>query len=679
VRSLPASFIMSILLAMLLACGSARAAEEGQRDKPAAAPEKRVAPVIQAVSVDAPPVIDGKLDDACWEKASRLEGFFAPDVDQAPPEETIGLLCVGEEAIYCAIICKDRTPGDIRAQETRRNGEIWEDDFVELCLDPWHQHEDAYHFRVTARGTQHEEIPGGSATKIEWRGDWSAATARTDDGWVCELAIPFSILRYPPGQTTFGLSLSRRFGREKIWVAHPITGRAYDPALACNLEDLHPPYQKPRPIYMPYLVFDLGEAVGSHFDTGLDLQYRMPNGLTSLAALNPDFKQIEDVVESVAFSYTPKYLEDPRPFFVTGQGYLPGGMMLYTRNIEDFDAGVKLFGTIGKNSYGLLDAITLGERNALAARWSHRFDPNREVTLRLVSSLSAYDPDNFAWGLDAHRRWPCEEGEDYLRMEYRGSFTEHGPVGANYEVNGGHFRGSGKLHYDWGMRLTTRGFDPALGYFYDQDSVGANTFVGRWDQYEKGPLEYQGWNAGLSYYPYLSGDGLLHSGLFTERYWGWRNGWLLGTGFSLGREYDQETSDVGLNVMWNRSDIYRRGRIFGQKGVRAGGDYTYYTFSQGFRPMDAFSVNLNLEYSRLTPPSPDAAHTYQAVLTASYDLTPEKCISARLISRDEGASVYAAYRQVVRRGTDIYVILGNPDPNLTGFSPRLAIKLIRVF
>jgi hypothetical protein len=37
------------------------------------------------------------------------------------------------------------------------------------------------------------------------------------------------------------------------------------------------------------------------------------------------------------------------------------------------------------------------------------------------------------------------------------------------------------------------------------------------------------------------------------------------------------------------------------------------------------------------------------------------------------------YRQVVRRGMDAYVIVGDPDPARTGFASRVAVKLIWIF
>src|SRR5512137_2188256 len=119
----------------------ALAAENGS------APSKR-GPVVPATVTSSAPVIDGRLDDACWATAARLEGFFPPDVTDPVPEETVGLVCITDSAIYVGMICRDRTPDDTVAQETRRNGDIWDDDYVEVSLDTWHQHQDMYTFRV---------------------------------------------------------------------------------------------------------------------------------------------------------------------------------------------------------------------------------------------------------------------------------------------------------------------------------------------------------------------------------------------------------------------------------------------------------------------------------------------------------------------------------------------------
>jgi len=668
---------VSLIAALAAApCGRACAAEAQQPEG------KRTPPTVQAVYVETPPTIDGRLDDDCWSQASRLEGFFLPGLEQEVPEETIGLICADDEALYVAVICRDRTPDDIVAVETRRNGEIWNDDFVEFALDPWHGHKEMYGFLVTPRGTQREFIPGGSATKIEWRGDWTAAAARTDDGWQAEIAVPFSVLRYPPGQQTFGFTIGRQFAQERLWCVYPVMGTTYDPTLTADLAGLHPPTIKPRPVLMPYVTADFGDFVGRRFDTGLDVQYRMPNGLTALAALNPDFKQIEEVVEPISFSYTERYLPEVRPFFTTGQeGFLPREHLLYTRRIEDFDAGIKLFGTVGSDTIGLLDTITYGHENALAGAWRHAFDDKTSAKLLLVSHRMHGEPHSLCYGLNAAHDWRHPDGGDTLWLVLYQSQTQAAESDGCYAIGGGGYRvhGAASSHYDWMLRVVTENFDPPLGYYPDQNNIGGELNFGSSRRFEEGPLLGSGWNIMTQYYPYLVGEGLYQADVSPVHWWDWRNGRSAHLGCTLGRREGYSNSDLHSHYGWNEKDMYRRGGIFVLIGNREGGDYTYYSIEQAFRPRDRLSFRVNAEYSHLTQPAEDAGHSYQTVLTASYDITPEKCIAARGIWRDEGLTAYASYRQVVRRGMDAYVIVGDPDPDKTGFAQRLAVKFIWTF
>ena len=649
----------------------------------AAAPASRAnqPPVVEIVYVDAAPIIDGQLDDECWSQAARLEGFFLPDLEQPVPEETVALICADDAALYVAVICHDRTPEDIVSNETRRNGDIWDDDIVEFDIDPWHGHREMYSFQVTPCGTQCEDIPGGSATKIEWRGDWTASACRTPEGWQAEMAIPFSILRYPPGQDTFGFTIWRHFAQEQLWCVYPDMGQTYDRSLAADLVGISPPALAPRPILMPYLTMDFGEYVGRRFDTGLDIQYRMPSGLTALASINPDFKQIEDVVEPISFSYTERYLSDPRPFFTTGQsGFLPREHLLYTRRIEDFDVGLKLFGTVGRERIGLFNTTTMGHENALAGAWRHQFDQQTEATLLFVSHRLEGEPHNFSYGLDANHSWRRPNGNDDLWLVLYQSQTQGADSGGSYAIGGegSRTRGQGNFDYDWLLLVVTEEFSPSLGYYPNTNYIGGEFNCGQWRRFEEGPLESQGWHISNYYHPYLDGEGIFRSRFAPTHWWEWRSGRYLSLGFDRSRRDNLDSSDANLYYMWNTRDMYRQGSVSALRGNRDGGTYTYYSLDQGFRPGDRISLRVAAEYSRLTEPAEDAGHDYQAILTTSYDITPEKTLAARGVWRDSGFSAYAAYRQVVRRGMDAYVIVGDPDPSRTGFTNRVVLKLIWV-
>jgi hypothetical protein len=663
------SLLIIVLLALTAAPGWAEEAE-------------RAAPTIDAVYVSPAPVVDGKLDDPCWKQAARLEGFICTDIP-APPEETIGYVCVDAQNLYFAFECRDRTPEDIVANETRRNGDFGRDDFIDIAIDPWHRHNSVYEFIITARGTQAESIPGGSATKIEWRGDWSAAAIRTDTGWQAEAAIPLAVLPYAPGQDTFGLAVGRGFAKESIMAFHPDMGKVTDLKLSDDLIGLRLPNNTPRPVVMSYSTFDSASLGGETAKAGVDVQYKLRNGLTALGSANPDFKQIEDVVEPVSFSYTERYLPDMRPFFVTGQdGFLPREHLLYTRRIEMFDAGVKLFGTVGNDTIGLLDALTTGEQNVLAGSWRRQFNDQDSAKLLLVSDRRSGDPEvvghgGLAYGLDMTHRRATATGNDGLWGVFYFADSEESGKGAVYSAGGWHDQGSGKLHYDWMARLATDDFDPSLGYYPDTNNLGVSFGLGRWDRLEGGALESRSWNVGVGHYSFLDGSGTMDATVSPSYSWSWRNGRWLNLGGTYGQLYNYDSTDAAAAYGWNSKDLYRNGRVALTHGNRAGGRYSYLAFEQGFKPAEKLSLRIGTEYGTLVGSPEDDGRWFQSVLTTSYDLTSERSLGARLICRADGITGYAAYRQVVRHGLDIYVLVGDPSSDQTGFSPRVMVKLIR--
>jgi hypothetical protein len=60
------------------------------------------------------------------------------------------------------------------------------------------------------------------------------------------------------------------------------------------------------------------------------------------------------------------------------------------------------------------------------------------------------------------------------------------------------------------------------------------------------------------------------------------------------------------------------------------------------------------------------------VLTHSYDLSDERTLSGRMVMRDGNTNFYLAYRQRVRKGTDVLIVVG--DPNADEWVSRLAVK-----
>ena len=69
-------------------------------------------------------MLDGVLDDGCWQTAFCSSGFYRADKNEPATEETFAYLCYDRESIYVSFYCKDSQTADIRALETKRGGRV---------------------------------------------------------------------------------------------------------------------------------------------------------------------------------------------------------------------------------------------------------------------------------------------------------------------------------------------------------------------------------------------------------------------------------------------------------------------------------------------------------------------------------------------------------------------------
>ena len=297
--------------AMLLLRGRPCQAEEAATDS---AP-----PTIAAVQVTEPPVLDGKLDDACWQQASHIAGLWRTDHDAPELERTEAWLCYTSQAIYVAFRCYDSEPSQIKATQKKRQGSFGDDDWVGFWLDvaPGSL-AFFYSFRVNPAGTQFDSTPGGTSEKVEWKGDWRAAATVDAEGWAAEMEIPFSILRYPDGQTSFRFDVARQLARKQDYAIWPAGfARTFNASACARWTGIATPPVPFRSCFMPYAlsVFSEDDEDREPLTAGLDYKGTFPNGIVGMAAINPDFRNLEDVVETIDFTYVERYLPEYRPFF----------------------------------------------------------------------------------------------------------------------------------------------------------------------------------------------------------------------------------------------------------------------------------------------------------------------------------------------------------------------------
>lgn len=386
-------------------------------------------PVFRAVRAAAPPVIDGNLNDAVWQSAPEITGFTQHDPDDGKPatQKTAVKVAYDEQAIYIAARMEDTKP--VTTLLGRRDNSL-ESDWFRIYIDAQHDRLTGSSFWVNPSNVQldmtlYNDIYDDSS----WDAVWHSEARIVPGGWVAEVKIPYSQLRFPDrADQTWGINFARRIASnaEMDWLVNTPkgqTGRVSRFADLTGITGIHPDRAFE---VMPYGVArsDLNSQVpaGDPFtrasdyrmDGGVDLKYGLSSNLTLTGTINPDFGQVEVDPAVLNLSQFETFFPEKRPFFTEGASIFSFGTgpanfrasfnffspnFFYSRRIGRSPQGTsnvsadyieaptettilgaaKLTGKIGKGwSVGVLDALTDREhaRYELSdSRFSQQVEP----------------------------------------------------------------------------------------------------------------------------------------------------------------------------------------------------------------------------------------------------------------------------------------------------------------
>ena len=626
-----------------------------------------------------PPVIDGVVSPEEWAQAERISPFWFLEAQREADLPTVAYVGYTSDGIYAGFVCEDPEPEKIMAQEIRRGADLSKDDHAELAVEPTGLDIEPYAFRVSARGSQAETIPGGSVSIIRWRGEWKAAVSRHNSGWSAEMFIPFRILRIPRGQREFGIILSRHVPRLGVTYRYPNMGRVYDPLRRARWQGVQAPEVLPPPVILPYLQLDSGSNQ-TDWRGGLDVKLTSSGGLTTLLTLNPDFKNIARDVDTVAFSYVPRIVRETRPFFVEGDGFFPDTTLFYSGNITAVDAALKSFGTLGRWSYGALVG-TGGDQRVGVARLGYQITDRSRTEVQFIwDERPGVRATALGTGVVAHPS--TARGYDTIGVLYFRTDSNNMPVGEKTALSFWRAQGDGQISFGGQVFQMTRAFQPSLGYAPEVGLRGWEStavFSNRWtdralQEINMGATVQQRWR--LDGGTLDEGIGLWVSSIY-------RNDtalWLYGNLYHR-PPYRDHTIDLGAS--WNYRRLYNSGGIMLSLGKVAGGDSLFYRISQGIPFTQRLRLKLDYERSHIRyagPVTPDY-RLHQLIATLNYDIDAERSIGGRYIGRGSRfggfnniSTLYLTFRQQVRRGADIFLIFG--DPNASSTQTRFAVKVI---
>jgi hypothetical protein len=305
-----------------------------------------------AVRARGPIVIDGRLNNEAWALATPIGDLLQrePNEGQAATERTEVRFVYDDGALYVGARMFDREPGKIVRRLSRRDGES-SSDLFRVYLDAHHDHRTGVMLTVSAAGSLRDFWLSNDFDRDQsWDGVWDASVTVDGEGWTAELRIPFSQLRFSPGdRQTWGVNVSRLIQRnnEEDWWAFVPRNDLRLTSVFGHLDGLDGIRPRRHLEVLPYATTSLERMstvqAGDPFNganrflggAGVDLKWGLTSSFTLDGAINPDFGQVEvdpAVVNLTAFE---TFFQEKRRFFIEGSqqfnNFGRGGLVLYGR------------------------------------------------------------------------------------------------------------------------------------------------------------------------------------------------------------------------------------------------------------------------------------------------------------------------------------------------------------
>ena len=358
---------------------------------------------VRAVRVQSTLRVDGRLDEDVYTTVPAISDFIQQEPQEGRPatEKTEAWILFDDVNLYVASRNWDSHPEREVANELRRdNGNILGNENFTFVIDTFHDRRNGYLFQTNPLGALRDMTVTDDQQNSAWNGIWYVKTARFENGWTMEVAIPFKSLRYRgSGPQTWGINLRRlvkwknEFSYLSLVPAALGTGGVSRMASAATVIGLETPAESKNIEFKPYAVAssisnrtavvpfnNRGDA-----NAGLDFKYGLTRSLILDATYRTDFAQVEEDLQQINLTRFSVFFPEKREFFIEGQGIFDFGgvqagnspgdipLLFFSRQIGLSQGqavpvlgGVRLTGRSGPFSIGALNIQTDEQPSARA-------------------------------------------------------------------------------------------------------------------------------------------------------------------------------------------------------------------------------------------------------------------------------------------------------------------------
>ena len=320
----------------------------------------------RAARVTTQPLLDGRADDAAWASAQVIDEFleYEPNEGKVSRFKTEVRITYDDRYLYVLGRMYDPAPDSIVSLLSRRDVRTSSEQ-LKLVIDSYNDKKTAFQFITNPAGVKRDfYVSNDNNEDPSWDAVWDVATKIDSVGWVAEFRIPFSQIRYAPGDDhVFGLIVVRdiaRTGERVSWplIKRNVQGYVSQAGALGGIGRLPTPR---RLELLPYSVVkndtrDFGPSRSgglARYDhpngitAGVDVKYGLSSNLTLDATINPDFGQVEADPAQLNLTAFETFFEERRPFFLEG-----AGIFSFNTNCGDIDSdctGLFYSRRIGRN------------------------------------------------------------------------------------------------------------------------------------------------------------------------------------------------------------------------------------------------------------------------------------------------------------------------------------------
>lgn len=296
---------------------------------------------IEAVRTTERIKTDGILSEPSWESAVSVSGFtgFYPVFGNTPAQKTEIKVMYDNNSVYFAAIMYDQKPDSIYTEFTVRDNDNGNVDYFSISLNPNNDGQNTYQFIVSAANVQTDIRTSEGEDDYNWDAVWYSGVNITENGWIAEIEIPYSAIRFP-GTTEQKWAVNflrtvRRSREKSSWV--PIDqskgSAASQMGIINGIRDINAPLRLSLMPYVSGYLNTYDKNTGYSFSGGLDLKLGLSETYTLDMTLIPDFGQTK--TDDVVLNLTPQetYYSENRQFFTEGTDLFNKCGLFYSRRI----------------------------------------------------------------------------------------------------------------------------------------------------------------------------------------------------------------------------------------------------------------------------------------------------------------------------------------------------------